>query len=136
MNWKLACEISGAIITGLFLIPFTMATIRAWIEGKAPAWNPADIPTAEAQAAAEGWVHRILVAFDIFWNVAGWRGQADETISTHSYRAFLEGKLWGKFMNRWLGWFQPNHGAKAASGDLLRATVRVAILRKILNLPQ
>jgi hypothetical protein len=133
MNWKLAGEISGAIIAGLFLVPFTMVTIRTWLDGSAPTWNPNDIVIAEAQSAKEGWIHRILVAFDIFCNVALWRGQEDETISTHSYRAFLEGKLWGKIMNHWLSWFQPNHGAKAASGDLQRAQVRVAILKRILG---
>lgn len=79
-----------------------------------------DVQAQEAQAAKEGYVHRVLVAFDIFVNVI-FRGREDETISARSYRATLEGKLWGRVMNAFLNIFQSNHGAKAAAGDLERA---------------
>jgi hypothetical protein len=61
------------------------------------------------------------------------RGQQDETISTHSWRASVEGKRWGKLMNAWLGWLEPCHGQKAASGDLERAMARVAVLSRFLG---
>jgi hypothetical protein len=80
-----------------------------------------NVAAQEAQAAKEGYVHRVLVAFDIFVNVI-FRGREDETISARSYRAALEGKLWGRVMNAFLNLFQSNHGAKAAAGDLERAT--------------
>lgn len=135
MNWKLAAEISGSILSGLFLIPFTMSTIRAVREPKLIPWNgQVDIDAAEARDAAEGWLHRSLSAFDIAFNVIVLRGQQDETISTHSYRAQLEGKRWGKIMMAWLNWFQPNHGPLATTGDYYRASVRVAILKKILGI--
>lgn len=60
--------------------------------------------------------------------------QQDETISTHAWRAANEGKLWGKLMCDWLNLFQPNHGEKAAAGDLERALVRVAVLKKSLGI--
>lgn len=133
MNWSLTAEMSGSILAGLFIIPFSMVTIRTWLGSKTPVWDPSDVGAAEAKAAAESWVHRSLAAFDIAFNVIVLRGQQDETISTHSYRAYLEGKWWGKIMNGWLGWFQDNHGPRAASGDLERATVRVEVLKKILG---
>lgn len=79
-----------------------------------------NVAVQEAQAAKEGYVHRVLVAFDIFVNVL-FRGREDETISARSYRAYLEGKLWGRAMNAFLNFFQKDHGAKAAAGDLERS---------------
>jgi hypothetical protein len=75
----------------------------------------------EAQAAKEGYLHRCLVAFDIFCNVVILKGQQGETVSTHSARAAFLGKRWGIYMSAFLNWFQPDHGAKAACGDLERA---------------
>lgn len=97
-------------------------------------WNSSDIPAAMAKAAAEPWWHRGLCAFDIAFNVIVLRGQQDETISTHSWRAQQEGKLWGKAMCWWLNLFQANHGPQAACGDLERATARVAVLKKSLGI--
>jgi hypothetical protein len=134
MNWKLTAEITSGILGGLFTVPFVMTTVRTIIDGHAPPWNINDIAAAEARDAAEGWLHRSLSAFDIAFNVIVLRGQQDETISTHSYRAFLEGKLWGKVMNKWLSWFQPNHGPLATTGDYFRASVRVKILKGILGI--
>lgn len=134
MNWKLTGEISGSIIAGLFVVPFTMATVRAAIGIKVLPWNGSpDIAAAEVRDGAEGWLHRSLTAFDIAFNVIVLRGQQDETISTHAYRASLEGKQWGIGMTKWLSWFQPNHGPLATTGDYYRASVRVVILKKILG---
>ena len=133
MNWKLAAEISGAIMAGLIFIPFVLMIIRTKIEGSDSVWIPADVSEAEDIASREGWILRSLVAFDIACNVIIFWGEQDETISTHAWRDSLENKLWGRLMNRWLEWWQPNHGLRAASGDLQRATVRVLILKKVLG---
>lgn len=84
-----------------------------------------DIAVQEAQAAKEGYVHRVLVGFDQFVNVI-LRGRPDETISARSYRAALEGKLWGRILNACLNVIQSDHGAKAAAGDLERAKAILA----------
>jgi hypothetical protein len=134
MNWPKTAEITGGILAGLFFVPLTIVTVRTILEGRAGPWIPAtDISEAMARDAAEGWFHRSLTAFDIAFNVIVLRGQQDETISTHTYRAFLEGKFWGKYMNKWLCWFQPNHGPLATTGDYYRAMVRVAVLKKVLG---
>lgn len=131
----LILELSGGTIAGLIAMAFCMATLRAWRGLKVTPWDGVnDIKAATARAAAEGWAHRSLAAFDIAFNVIFLRGQQDETISTHSWRASLEGKMWGKLMTKWLSAIQPNHGPLAATGDLYRATVRVAVLRKVLGL--
>jgi hypothetical protein len=130
----LTLEISSATIAGLVLIGVMLASIRALRGEIVPAWNEADIAAAEARVAAEGWLHRSLSAFDIAFNVIFLRGQQDETISTHSYRASLEGKLWGKLMCDWLDMLQPDHGLLATCGDFYRASVRAAALKKVLGL--
>lgn len=130
----LAGEITALSISALIAVSFLMATIRAAVSGTAKPFNPAtDVAKAEASASQEWWPHRMLVAFDIAFNVIVLRGQQDETISTHSWRANQEGKLWGKLMTKWLNGFQPNHGWKAASGDLERAKSRVSVLSKALG---
>lgn len=83
--------------------------------------SPEQTAYEEKQAAKEGYIHRVLVAFDIFCNVVFFRGQQDETISSHSARAALEGKLWGIWLSKALDWIQPDHGAKAIAGDVERA---------------
>jgi hypothetical protein len=128
-------EITTAVISGLIAISAIMGFTRELLHGPDPTWHPdTDIPVAMAKAANEGWVHRQLVAFDIAFNVIVLRGQQDETISTHSYRAMLEGKTWGKLMCKWLNGFQANHGPKATSGDYQRALTRVQMLKKALGL--
>lgn len=134
MNFKLAAEISGAIVAGLVVIPLALMAIRTKLDGPALAWIPDDVAQAEHLAGKEGWLRRSLGAFDIAFNVIILRGQQDETISTHCWRASLEGKTWGRAMITWLDWWQENHGPRAASGDLQRATVRVLMLRKALGL--
>lgn len=132
-KFLLAGEITVTAVGVLVAISVAMASIRAAIAGKAPAWDVSQVAVAEGRAAHEGWLHRMLVAFDIAFNVIVLRGQQDETISTHSWRAQQEGKAWGKAMCWWLNGFQPNHGFKAASGDLERAKSRVAQLSKMLG---
>ena len=129
----LAGEITTSVIGLLVAISVLIGTLRALIDGKDSAWKSSDVAVAEGRAAGEGWLHRILVAIDIAFNVIVLRGQQDETISTHSWRAQQEGKLWGKVMCWWLNGFQANHGFKAASGDLERAKSRVAQLSKMLG---
>ena len=96
--------------------------------------NPDNIDVAqqEAQAAAEGYLHRCLVAFDIFVNVLC-RGREDETISARAYRASLQGKLWGRVLNGALNLIQTEHGAKACAGDLQRSQSIAATEEKILK---
>ena len=77
--------------------------------------------SVETNAEKEGYIHRFLVAFDIFCNVTFLRGQEDETISSHSARAAEEGKTWGIWMSKFLDLFQSDHGAKAQAGDVERA---------------
>jgi hypothetical protein len=134
LEWALG--LSAATIAGLLLVGFVIATVRALLGHKAQPWVVGDVAGAEARSAAEGYPHRVLVAFDIFCNVVFFFGEQDETISTHAYRASLWPgwtHWWGKFMTWWLDLIQPNHGQLAASGDLERATARVSILSKLLG---
>jgi hypothetical protein len=135
MNWILAGEISGGIIAGLWIVAYGVAGIRYLRFGPdvLEVINEAFYVKYAAQAAAEQWLHRFLVVFDIACNVAA-RGQEDETISSRSWRASLEGKLWGRVLNKWLNLLQPQHGPKAMVGDLYRALNRVALNKKILGL--
>lgn len=126
-------EVYSICSSALIFIALFISIIRTWIEGKAPTWVIGDVPTAEARAASEGWVHRQLDALDIWMNSFFFNGMSGMTMSTHAYIASLQGKLWGKLMVKWLDWFQPNHGPKAASGDLERATALVSVLTKILK---
>lgn len=77
---------------------------------------------AEAQAAKEGYVMRVLIGFDMFVNVI-FNGHPDETISSRSARAATEGKLWGKIMSKFLNLFQKDHGALAEAGDVQRSEI-------------
>ena len=91
-----------------------------------------NVATAESSAAQDGYLHRVLVQFDIFVNVL-FRGRAGETISARCYRAALEGKLWGRILNGALNLIQRNHGALAAAGDLERASNIASTEEKILE---
>lgn len=92
-----------------------------------------NVAQQEAQAAAEGYPHRCLVALDVFVNVVVFFGRQGETISAHAYRAALAGHMWGRVLNYLLNIVQSNHGAKAAAGDLERATSIAATEEKILK---
>jgi hypothetical protein len=104
--------------------------------------TPEDILKNEQQASSEGYLHRVLVAFDIFCNVAIWLGLPDETISSHTRRinddpskhSPLSGLI-AKFLNLFLDDVQSNHGARAEAGDLERALTIVATERQALGLP-
>lgn len=133
LGWVLG--LSAAIVASLIIIALSMATVRAMLGNKNPAWSVADVATAEALTAAEPYWHRALVALDIFLNVVVLKGWQDETISTHAWRASLLGHRWGIAVAKWLSWIQPNHGQKAASGDLERATSRVSVLSRLLKVP-
>ncbi len=118
-------------VVGLIVAGFITSTIRTLFGRPSQSWT---IESAMNQAAKEGWLHRSLCAFDICVNVILIRGQQDETISTHSWRAAQEGKIWGKYMCWWLNLFQKDHGPQAAAGDLERALVRVVVLKKALGI--
>lgn len=82
--------------------------------------TPAQEAQSEQQASQEGYLKRVLVAFDIFVNVL-FNGREDETISSRSSRAATEGKLWGIVLSKFLDLFEKDHGAKAEAGDVERA---------------
>ena len=129
LEWILG--LSAITLTALAIIAWVIATIRVIIVGRAPAWTPGDVAAAMARAGNEGYLHRVTVALDIFLNVVFCFGEQDETMSTHAWR---KSNTWfGKIVNYWLSWFQANHGPLAASGDLERATARIAILSKALG---
>jgi hypothetical protein len=133
-KFLLVGEISVCTVAGLVVMAVLMAVIRALMSPKTAPFNPStDVAIAEARAAAEWWPHRVLVALDVFINVFVLFGRQGETISAHAYITSLEGKIWGTWMNKWLGWIQPNHGQLAASGDLQRAMAEVARLRRTLG---
>lgn len=129
----LGLEISGIVVGVLILIAPIMATVRAIWGGRIKPWVVGDVAPAEKLASKEGWLHRSLVAFDIAVNVIVLRGNEDETISCHAYRASLERHWWGVVMTKWLSMLQPNHGELAASGDLERAKERVTALSQLLG---
>lgn len=86
--------------------------------------DPVIVPVNSSEAAkwSQEAIHhpyyiRIWVALDKFLNVVLFNGRLDETISSHSARAALEGKTWGVFMLKFLNLFDPNHGAGAIVGD-------------------
>src|ERR1039458_9691719 len=72
------------------------ASARRWPSIWHSRMNPDSIDVAqqEAQAGAEGYLHRCLVAIDVCANVILLRGRQGETISAHAYRAALQNKLW------------------------------------------
>lgn len=135
-NLGLALEIFWGVFATLWIVAFAIAGIRRLIHGPfiPEPINAAFIAKYEARAAVEGWVHRILVVFDIGCNVFFMRGQQDETMSAHGYRAAVEGKQWGKVFEYWLSLMQPQHGPKALIGDSYRAKNRLATNQKILGI--
>jgi hypothetical protein len=115
-------EIYLAAATGLVIVSMLF---RLWrhIRGTSNTMpmNPANIALAMAKS-------------NIFLNVTFMNGQNDETMSAHAWRASVEGHLWGVAMYWWLCGFQPNHGYRAACGDLQRALNRIAVEKKALGL--
>jgi hypothetical protein len=137
MNWVLTGEISGGIIAGMWIVAYAIAGVRWFIngcDGPLPeVVNEAFYTKYAARAAAEGWLHRFLVVFDIALNVL-FRGQEDETLSSRAYRASIEGKLWGRLLNYWLDLIQPQHGPKAMVGDMQRAANRIMTGLRVLKI--
>jgi hypothetical protein len=129
----LGVEIYAIAAASLVALSVILSTVRT-LTSKTTVFNyPADVPKAEAKAAAEGYFHKALVALDIFLNVLVFAGRQGETISTHSFIASQEKKLWGRLMNWWLDGFQTSHGPQAASGDLERASTEVERLKGLLG---
>jgi len=100
--------------------------------------TPEQIAYYEARAAKEGYLHRVLVGFDQFWNVVA-GGNPDETISARTRRAVdnpeVKHKLLAKVLNHILDDVQPNHGARAEAGDAERASKVLGIEEKALDSP-
>jgi len=135
MDWILTGEISGGIMAGMWIVAYGIAGARRLIHGPfmPETVNEAFYTKYAGQVATEGWLHRFLVVFDIALNVL-FRGQEDETLSSRAYRASLEGKMWGRLLNYWLELLQPQHGPKAAVGDIERAKSRIRTNSKALGL--
>lgn len=83
---------------------------------------------AGKSAAADGYLLRMLVALDMAANVA-LGGREDETISANAATMARKHQFVGSVVSRMLDLFQPDHGAKAAAGDLERAEAAEAALR-------
>ena len=102
--------------------------------------TPVQVAQQEAQTTQEGYIHRVLVAFDQFWNVAATDGLPDETISAHDRRVVddptAKHKLLAKVLNHLLDDIQPNHGAKAEAGDLQRALTVAGVEEQALQVPK
>lgn len=89
--------------------------------------TPIEIAFYERQGANHRFFMRRLVALDIFINIWFLNGLQDETISSHTARASLEGKAWGIFFSSIFNWFSKNHGAKAIAGDTGRAEAIISV---------
>jgi hypothetical protein len=83
--------------------------------------SPEEAKALQAQSLQHSYIVRCLIAFDVLCNVVFLRGRLDETISSHSARAALEGKQWGIIISKFLDIFSKNHGAGAIIGDAARA---------------
>ena len=87
-----------------------------------------EIRKAERNTRKEDYIHRALVALDIFVNVLT-GGNEDETISSRVRRISDAHKGWSwnpgvwisKALNSALNLLQKNHGLHAEAGDLERA---------------
>ena len=97
-------------------------------------WTAQDTTVSEAGSLAESYPRRVLVQFDVFWNVVA-GGIPGETISARcgrwSHRVTAGGgagwRWLAQFMVRWLDVIQPDHGYEAMTGDLARAQRVVAV---------
>ena len=68
----------------------------------------------------DSYVVRVLIALDMAANVA-LGGAEDETISADAALMAKKHEFLGAMVSRMLNFFQANHGARAAAGDLERA---------------
>jgi len=119
-------EIILAVILGQFVLGYVISLFRNW---NAPVVKTLQqVTTLMKTVAGEGYVHRVLVAFDIFVNVIC-GGCPDETISSHVRRVSdaHPGASWNpivwvaKVLNGWLDVISHDHGQHAEAGDLERA---------------
>ena len=76
--------------------------------------------------------HLFATMLDVAVSVVIWH-KADVTISAQSGIAAIEGKTWGKFMCKFLGWLNPNHCPSAIQADIDRATAAAQYLTPYLN---
>jgi hypothetical protein len=83
--------------------------------------NPAQTSKQEQQVKGESYIMRVLIAADMAANVA-LGGEEDETISTDAGLMAKKHEFIGVLVSRMLDLFQRNHGAKAAAGDMERAS--------------
>jgi hypothetical protein len=88
--------------------------------------TPGQIAFNAQQAAHEGYIRRVLVAFDQFTNTAT-GGLPDETISARAQRLSAQGNEFAMLLTRALDELQPSHGRTAEAGDLERAQAVVAV---------
>ena len=100
-----------------------------------------EIRKAERNTRKEDYIHRALVALDIFVNVLT-GGNEDETISSRVRRISDAHKGWswnpGVWIAKTLNWFlnrlQADHGQHAEAGDLERAEMVEHIEDKALDI--
>ena len=76
--------------------------------------------------------HLVAVMFDMMIAVTIWH-RPDITISTECGLAAIDGKLWGKWMCKFLGWLDTNHCPTAIQADIDRAKNVIAYLTPYLN---
>lgn len=129
------------VALGLIAAMILLAILGLFVR-KDYAWTQADTTVSEAGSLAESYPRRVLVQFDVFWNVVA-GGISGETISARcgrwSHRVTAgcgTGWRWlAQFMVRWLDVIQPDHGYEAITGDLARAQrvidVETAALAKL-----
>jgi hypothetical protein len=86
--------------------------------------SPAQTSLQEQQASKEDYFMRNLIQLDMLGNtLVG--GRPDETISTDTGLLAQKHEVIGSLVCHLLDFFQKNHGAKAAAGDLERAQSEV-----------
>ena len=96
--------------------------------------TPQQEAAVDQDAARESYLHRALVAFDVFANVLT-GGEPDETISSRAARAATADRWWGIVLSKFLDLFEWDHGAKAQAADAERAETVEHIEEHSGNLP-
>lgn len=116
---------------------FTVMVVLAIIGRRQYPWTHADTDANDGPPHDPYWYH-VLVALDCFAN-ALLGGMIGETISSRCGRWALavdgHGTVWhwlARFMVRWLGVIQPDHGQHAIAGALGRATQLALITQQAL----
>ncbi len=91
------------------------------------ALSSAQTAKQEQQVRSESYWMRVLIAADMAANVA-LGGEEDETISADAGLMAKKHEFLGVLVSRMLDLVQRNHGAKAAAGDLERASAVQAVI--------